>query len=122
MGRFDIYRNPGRNKASIPYLIDVQSNVISGLSTRIVAPLRSLAGFSAVVLPPDLFPIISVEGSDYFRSWALFPCKNSRLKWAPHKPTSLRFRWRWIAYSAHIDRSGRAALHHSTTGTSARSW
>jgi toxin CcdB len=66
MGRFDIYSNPGRNKASIPYLIDVQSNVISGLSTRIVAPLRSLAGFSAVVLPPDLFPIISVEGSDYF--------------------------------------------------------
>lgn len=66
MGRFDIYSNPGRNKASIPYLIDVQSNVISGLSTRVVVPLRSLAGFSSVILPRDLFPIITVAGTDYF--------------------------------------------------------
>jgi hypothetical protein len=62
MGRFDIYRNPGKNKESIPYLVDVQSNVISGLSTRIVVPLRTLAKFSALDLPADLFPIIAVNG------------------------------------------------------------
>lgn len=66
MARFDIYDNPGKNKASIPYLVDVQSNVISGLATRIVIPLRAMAGFSSLVLPADLFPIISVNGEDYF--------------------------------------------------------
>ena len=66
MARFDIYRNPGRNRAGIPYLIDVQSNVISGLATRIVIPLRTLAAFSALALPDDLFPIITVDGLDHF--------------------------------------------------------
>jgi toxin CcdB len=66
MGRFDIYSNPGRNKASIPYLVDVQSNVISALATRIVIPLRAMAGFSIPALPSDLFPIITVDGIDHF--------------------------------------------------------
>lgn len=66
MGRFDIYSNPGRNKDSIPYLLDVQSNVISGLSTRIVVPLRTLTRFSASELPADLFPIIAINGIDHF--------------------------------------------------------
>ncbi|WP_426340352.1 CcdB family protein [Pseudoduganella sp. S-14] len=65
MARFDIYLNPGRNHRNIPYLVDVQSNVISGLATRIVVPLRPLADFPAVTLPPDLFPLISIDGEDY---------------------------------------------------------
>ena len=66
MARFDIYDNLGRNKASIPYLVEVQSNVISGLATRIVIPLRAVAGFSKFTLPADLFPVIAVNGTDYF--------------------------------------------------------
>jgi toxin CcdB len=66
MARFDIYNNPGKNRASIPYLLDVQSNVISGLSTRIVVPLRTLARFSELELPTDLFPIIAVDGKQHF--------------------------------------------------------
>lgn len=66
MARFDIYRNPGKNKGSIPFLIDLQSNVISGLSTRVVAPLRARSVFSSQTLPTDLFPLISIEGGDYF--------------------------------------------------------
>lgn len=66
MARFDLYHNPGRNKAAIPYLVDVQSNVISGLATRLVIPLRRLAGFSAAALPADLFPIIAVDGVECF--------------------------------------------------------
>lgn len=65
MARFDIYANPGRNHRNIPYLIDVQSNVISGLATRVVVPLRPLAEFSPVTLPPDLFPLIVIDGEDY---------------------------------------------------------
>ena len=66
MARFDIYENPGRNKANIPYLVEVQSKVISGLATRIVIPLRHLAGFSKLALPLDLFPLIVIDGTDYF--------------------------------------------------------
>lgn len=66
MARFDIYNNPDKNKGNIPYLLDVQSNVISGLATRIVIPLRTLAGFSTHVLPDDLFPLIKVNGKNYF--------------------------------------------------------
>ena len=65
MARFDVYVNPGRNQRNVPYLVDVQSNVISGLATRIVVPLRPLASFSPDSLPPDLFPIIVVDGTDY---------------------------------------------------------
>lgn len=66
MGRFDIYSNPGKNKESIPYLVDVQSNVISGLATRIVIPLRNLARFSSLAPPSDLFPIIEVDNVAHF--------------------------------------------------------
>jgi len=43
----------------------VQSNVISGLATRIVVPLRPLAEFASVTLPADLFPVITVNGDGY---------------------------------------------------------
>ncbi len=66
MSRFDIYANPGKNKASIPYLLDVQSNVISGLATRLVIPLRPLAAFSTLSLPADLCPTIPVNGIVFF--------------------------------------------------------
>ncbi|HCY63577.1 MAG TPA: plasmid maintenance protein CcdB [Oxalobacteraceae bacterium] len=66
MGRFDIYRNPGKSKQTIPYLLDVQSDSISGLATRIVIPLRSLEIFQVVQPPADLCPVIQVEGKDYF--------------------------------------------------------
>lgn len=66
MARFDIYENPGRNKGNIPYLIDIQSNVISGLATRIAIPLRTLTMFSSLALPGDLFPPIEVNGIRHF--------------------------------------------------------
>ena len=40
--------------------------MISGLSTRIVVPLRNLAKISALELPADLFPIIAVDGENHF--------------------------------------------------------
>jgi toxin CcdB len=66
MARYDIYENPGRNRIGIPFLVDVQSNVISGLSTRIVIPLRPIAGMGSAVLPADLFPTFDINGSLYF--------------------------------------------------------
>ncbi|MBC3875161.1 CcdB family protein [Undibacterium flavidum] len=43
MARFDVYANTGKSKKATPFLIDVQSNVISGLATRIVIPLHDLS-------------------------------------------------------------------------------
>lgn len=40
MAQFDIYRNPNPASANtIPYLLDVQSYLLSHLITRMVAPL-----------------------------------------------------------------------------------
>jgi toxin CcdB len=66
MSRFDIYNNPGNNRARIPYLVDVQSNALIGLATRIVIPLRTLTGFKRESFPSDLFPIITIDGNEYF--------------------------------------------------------
>ena len=65
MSRFDIFANPGKRRRKIPYLVDVQSNVISGLATRVVVPVRPLSEFSTLTLPPDLFPIIAINGEDH---------------------------------------------------------
>ncbi|HXG27520.1 MAG TPA: CcdB family protein [Nevskiales bacterium] len=40
MAQFDIYENPNTDTAQlIPYFLDVQSNLLSDLSTRVVVPL-----------------------------------------------------------------------------------
>lgn len=40
MAQFAVYRNKSpRSKASIPYLLDVQSDLLSELGTRVVIPL-----------------------------------------------------------------------------------
>lgn len=62
MARFDLYRNPGTHQASTPYLLDVQSNHLAALSTRIVIPLRRVDRFPEVALPKDLIPVFVVEG------------------------------------------------------------
>ena len=41
MPRFDIYRNPVRSEAKqIPFLLDVQSDFLEILGTRMIVPLR----------------------------------------------------------------------------------
>jgi len=42
MAQFDIYKNSNRlSKKEIPYLMDIQSDSVSVLDTRIVVPLRN---------------------------------------------------------------------------------
>jgi CcdB protein len=36
MARFDVYRNFGKHKNSVPCLLDIQSNHLSSLPTRVV--------------------------------------------------------------------------------------
>lgn len=65
MARFDVYPNPGAHANITPYLLDVQSDLLDGLDSRVVIPLRRLAHFSKVKLPTRLMPVLRVVGKDY---------------------------------------------------------
>ena len=62
MAQFDVYRNPNAaTRARIPYLLDVQSDLLDPLATRIVVPLckpEVLSGKPA----ERLNPAFAVEG------------------------------------------------------------
>jgi toxin CcdB len=62
MAQFDVLRNPDPGSAALaPYLVDLQADLLSHLSTRVVAPL----------IPPEdivraarLHPVFVVEGRE----------------------------------------------------------
>jgi len=64
MARFDVYANPGRHADTTPYLLDVQSDLLDGLDSRMVIPLRSIEHFPKVKLSTCLTPIFTIEGED----------------------------------------------------------
>jgi toxin CcdB len=63
--RFDVYPNPGAHASSTPYLLDVQTDRLDGLESRIMIPLRSLEHFAKVKLPTRLTPVLQVNGKDF---------------------------------------------------------
>ena len=58
MARFDIFKNEGE----AGYLLDVQSDLLSGLNTRVVVPL--LPKSSAPSPAQRLNPIFGIEGQE----------------------------------------------------------
>ena len=64
MARFDVYANTGGHADTTPYLLDVQSDLLDGLDSRVVIPLRSLAHFPKIRLPARLTPVLTIEGTD----------------------------------------------------------
>lgn len=63
MAQWDVYRNPSpRLREEIPFLIDLQSDLLSGLDTRFVAPLARTR-LAAESLPRRLCPAFTVEGA-----------------------------------------------------------
>ena len=65
MARFDVYANPGAHARTTPFLLDVQSDLLDGLDTRMVIPLRSMAQFAKVKLPTRLIPVLTIEGQEF---------------------------------------------------------
>ena len=61
MARFDVYANPGGSATTTPYLMDVQSDLL----TRMVIPLRGLKHFPKVKLSDRLTPIFTIDGEDF---------------------------------------------------------
>lgn len=64
MARFDVYANTGSHAGTTPYLLDVQSDLLDGLDSRVVIPLRRLERFPKVSLPARLTPVFTIEGTD----------------------------------------------------------
>lgn len=62
MARFDVFRNSGTRADDIPYLLDVQSDLLHALDTRIVIPLRRSERFPVSRIPQRLTPVFNIEG------------------------------------------------------------
>lgn len=59
--QFDVFENPSpRMRDVYPYVVDVQSDVLSALATRMVAPL-AITALAAKDLPRRLCPVITVN-------------------------------------------------------------
>jgi toxin CcdB len=62
--QFDVVPNPDRDDARLrPYLIILQSDLISGLRSTIVAPLITRREISGA---PRLNPLVVVNGQEYW--------------------------------------------------------
>ena len=65
MGQFTVHRNrSARTKGVFPFLLDVQSDLLEDLNTRVVVPL---ARGGAVAKRPmsHLTPLLAFEGEEY---------------------------------------------------------
>jgi toxin CcdB len=69
MGQFDVYRNTSAETGgAIPYLLDVQADLLERLATRVVVPLIDMGdmGERAATLNPQF----EIEGRDVVMSTA----------------------------------------------------
>jgi len=76
MARFDVFANPGQHSATTPYVVEVQSDLLDGLHTTVVIPLRWLDTMSDMAPPERLMPVFDVGASRCFwrlPSWPPYP-------------------------------------------------
>ena len=65
MSQFMTYKNINpASKKIYPYLLDIQSNLLELLDTRLVIPLSLKSNFSDKAMK-DLMPFISINGNEY---------------------------------------------------------
>jgi toxin CcdB len=65
MAQFSVYKNKNpKTRSTYPYLVDVQSDLLSDLGTRVVVPLIKRSP-SAKKPIKNLMPVVRVEGQDF---------------------------------------------------------
>lgn len=65
MTQFAVYRNKSqRSRAAFPYLLDVQSDLLDGLQTRVVIPLTKAAALTRKPVA-HLMPLVEFDGDTY---------------------------------------------------------
>jgi len=63
--QFTVYRNKSpRTKSTFPFLVDVQSDLLDQLQTRVVIPLTRVAGLAKKPLS-HLTPALTFDGESY---------------------------------------------------------
>jgi toxin CcdB len=63
--QFTVYRNKSsRSKSTFPFLVDVQSDLLEQLQTRVVIPLTRTAGVAKRPLS-ELTPALAFDGDSY---------------------------------------------------------
>jgi len=62
LAQFDVYANPQpASRQFVPYVVDVQSDLINQLATRLVMPLTRV-GVGEAKLPINLCPSVEIDG------------------------------------------------------------
>jgi len=60
--QFDVYRNPSpRMREQYPFVVDIQSDLLGSLATRMVVPL-AITQLVASDVPRSLCPLFQVQG------------------------------------------------------------
>ena len=89
MSQFTVHRNPNRKtRRAVPYLVDIQSDLLSGLATRVVVPLIPAAEMRP---PTHLNPRFEIEGKSLVMSTAELAGTPS----SDHEPPSSPARLAW---------------------------
>jgi toxin CcdB len=69
MAQFDVYENPNpATRETVPFLLDVQADLLSHLSTRVVVPLVSASVMAKAA--KYLNPCFEIRGSEVVMSTA----------------------------------------------------
>ncbi|WP_347253966.1 CcdB family protein [Leminorella grimontii] len=63
MAQFTVYKNSGKNKSIYPFFIDVQSDLLSHLSTRIVMPIALKTSENSQI--NQVTPAFLIKGREY---------------------------------------------------------
>jgi toxin CcdB len=65
MAQFTVYRNKNpRTKTAFPLLVDVQTDLLEDLQTRVVIPLTKTAALTRKPLT-HVMPVLPFDGEDY---------------------------------------------------------
>lgn len=69
MARFDLYANPNpATRKTIPYLLDVQADILNNLATRVIVPLYAVSAMEKAVT--HLNPVFSIKHTTVVMSTA----------------------------------------------------
>jgi|SRR3954463_8334589 len=65
MPQLTVYRNKNpQTRSVVPFLLDVQHDLLSDLETRVVIPLRPVSAIQGKPLRP-LMPVLEIEGERF---------------------------------------------------------
>jgi toxin CcdB len=65
MAQFTVYKNKNpRTRAAIPFLLDIQNDLLNGLETRVVVPLHPASVWRGKALKM-LTPLLVIEGESF---------------------------------------------------------